>query len=42
MIEFEDFANSIAAVDASRYAHVQLLLKRPMEVRLVNVGLMDM
>ena len=39
--EIEDLAVVFATVDAFRYAHVQLLLKRAMEVRLVDIGLMD-
>ena len=41
-IEFEDLAGVLAAVDAFWYAHVQLLLECAVEVRLVDVGLMDM
>ena len=42
MIELEDLAGVFAAVDAFWYAHVQLLLERAVEVRLVDIGLMDM
>ena len=41
-IEFEDLAGVLAVVDAFRYAHVQFLLECAVEVRLVDVGLMDM
>ena len=41
-IEFQDLAGVFAAVDAFRYAHVQLLPERTMKVPLVNHGLMDM
>ena len=35
-IEFEDLAGVLAPVDAFRYAHVQLLRKRAMAVRLAD------